>query len=367
MDNGFYDWERTFSYDAPINIVVSWRGRGKTYGLRCQLVRDYVKYKSHFVNVCRTTKEQSAVCEGFFDKLMVNREPCVWDYEQDCPKFEFKTSKGIMYIRPFVFGENREEWDVMGYFVALNSRQLAKQMTFTNVYRIVFDEAVLIKKDRYHKYLDDEVGALSNIVNSCTREAGDLKKKRKRKPRLYLLGNSCDLLNPYFTQYGIYKEPYEGYHWYNGHTVLVHYEVPDEETSDALLNQTLSGILGKGTTEADSAFYSKFDEYQTDMVAKKTRNAEPFQMFVYCGNKYTIYHDADDFMMYVYAGEPTDGRKIPTYALTTEDNRVDYYLARTSLMAMRNFLKLFYENRVRYENVLVMKEFLHALTVFGVR
>lgn len=367
-DNGFYNWQRTFAYDAPVNIIVSWRGRGKTYGLRKQMFRDWLKFKSRFVNVSRTVQESKAVCNNFFEKLVFNREPEVWDSVLDRPKFEFKVSKDCLYIRPHEpeLKKNPYPWEVMGYFVALNSRQLAKQMTYVNVYRIVFDEAVLIKKDRFHKYLDDECAALSNVINSCTREAGDLNKGNRRKPRLYLLGNSCDLLNPYFIQYGVYREPTEGYRWYNGKTVLVHYEVPDEETSNRLMNETLSGILGKGTSEEDSAFFSKFDDYAQDMIAKKPREAYPAQLWVYNNKKYTIWYVLDSDMIYVYSGAPKDGRKLPTYALTTADNRVDYYYARTSVQAMKAFMRLFYGNHVRYESVLVMQEFLHALEVFGV-
>ena len=49
----YYDWGTTLSYDADVTQVVTLRGKGKTYGLRKQFVKDFLKDESRFVEVCR--------------------------------------------------------------------------------------------------------------------------------------------------------------------------------------------------------------------------------------------------------------------------------------------------------------------------
>ncbi len=68
-DAKFYDWGRTFSKDAYMTFVCATRDAGKTYGLRKQFVRDFLKDGSRFVQLVRFKTGLSAVAGGFFDQL----------------------------------------------------------------------------------------------------------------------------------------------------------------------------------------------------------------------------------------------------------------------------------------------------------
>ena len=210
----YYDWGTTLSYDADVTQVVTLRGKGKTYGLRKQFVKDFLKDESRFVEVCRFKDEISDVMDGYFDKLIEKEE---------FPNHVFKTERKAAFIAKKPKDGEKPQWKQIGYFVALSQMQRSKKKTFRNVYRIVLDESILDYHDRYHDYLPNEFSLLANIVDSCARQrAGE---KRKHEPRVYLLANACDLMNPYFIRYGIKEEPNFGYSWHAGKTFLLHYVV----------------------------------------------------------------------------------------------------------------------------------------------
>lgn len=55
--SAYYDWADTFSKDAPLTMVVAVRDVGKTYGLRKQLIRDFLKDGARFVQLVRYKTE----------------------------------------------------------------------------------------------------------------------------------------------------------------------------------------------------------------------------------------------------------------------------------------------------------------------
>ena len=70
--SGFYDWNDVFSRqtgnNGEIALITGGKGIGKTFGLRLQCVKDYLKDGSLFVELCRTKVECKAVSLGYFDK-----------------------------------------------------------------------------------------------------------------------------------------------------------------------------------------------------------------------------------------------------------------------------------------------------------
>ena len=39
----FYDWNKTLSYDADVTMVIGAKGIGKTFGLRKQCIKDFLR------------------------------------------------------------------------------------------------------------------------------------------------------------------------------------------------------------------------------------------------------------------------------------------------------------------------------------
>lgn len=353
----YYNWQKTFSYDAPLSIVVAARGRGKTYGLRLQMVKDYLKDGSRFAVVVRykaQIKGSGGVQYGFFDKLKLNNE---------FPSYRFKIEGVNAYISRVTTDEDEKpEWNLMGYFVSLSDMQRTKERTYSNVKRILFDEFSIDKRTSA-RYLPDEFGVFSNVLSSLIREESG----KPTKARVYLLGNSCDLTNPYFAAFGINSEPREGFTWYNGKTVLVHY-LKDSAFAESQ-RKTLVGRLLGSRSEASMIFDNEFLNLHNSLVDEKTPNAKFSFGVVYAGSHYGVWLDGSTGILYVNRKFPKSYNSdfTPVFAMTSADNDIDLSIAHRAEPYLKRFVREYYKNCVRYDSEGTYESFSHVLSLLGIR
>lgn len=351
----YYDWNQTLSYDADVTMVVGARGIGKTYGLRLQFIRDFLKDGSRFVELCRHQKQLPDFAGSYFVRIIENDE---------FPDYIFRTTNRYAYIAKRVPEGDKPKWQICGYFGAMTAAQDMKKQTFSKVKRILLDEAIIDKRiDRYHRYLANEYSVLANIVDSVSRERPDT--DYSMRPRVYLLGNACDLLNPYFGVYGIGEEPKVGYSWHGGKTMLLHY-LKDAEYAEKKNMDTVAGRMLDNTLDGLVASANEFLRQSNDFVFEKPKNAK-FQMgIVYLEKQYGIWVDDKEGYYYVNRKIPKNTSN-PIFALTASDNKVNYIAAKKAEVALRNFTELYYLGIVRYETALIKTEFIEILNLFGVR
>ena len=85
-EEGYIDWPRVMSYEAPYNLIIDARTRGKTYGLRKYALRqDYVRRHKRYVELTRTKSmlEGSASLQaGYFARFESDycADPVLCDY-----------------------------------------------------------------------------------------------------------------------------------------------------------------------------------------------------------------------------------------------------------------------------------------------
>ena len=348
----YYDWNQTLSYDADVTMVVGARGIGKTYGLRLQFIRDFLKDGSRFVELTRHQKQLSDFTASYFTRIIENDE---------FPNYIFKTTTKFAYIAE---NSDKPDWKLCGYFGAMTAAQDMKKQTFSKVKRILLDEAIIDKRiDRYHRYLSNEFSVLANIVDSVSRERPDT--EYSERPRIYLLGNACDLLNPYFSIYRIGEEPKVGYSWHAGKTMLLHY-IKDVEYAEAKNADTVAGRMLNNTLDGLVASSNEFLRQSNDFVFEKPKHAR-FQMgIVYQEKKYGVWVDDIEGYYYINRKIPNNTNS-PIFALTASDNRVNYIAARKAEVALRGFTELYYLGIIRYETASLKEEFTEVLNLFGVR
>lgn len=342
----YYDWQKTLSYDADVTFVVGARGIGKTYGLRLQFIRDYIKTGARFVEISRFKSEIPDVASGYFDRLA-----------SEFPDYQFRTDGRHAYIAPKV--EGKPQWEVCGYFVALTELQRTKKRTFINVYRLLLDEAAIDTTDRFHRYLPSEFSILANLVDSCSRERAD---DDSRPPRVYLLANAVNLLNPYFIHYGIDSPPEFGYHWYGRKTLLLHY-VKDDEYAKEKSEGTVAGRMLRGTTEGAVAASNIFAEAGDDSIEKKPSRARFEFGLRYLGRSYGVWYDEKEVLYYVTHKIPGGVDKV--YALTTKDSKVDLRMVRRASPLIKRIVSLAEYSMLRFESVGVKQAFYEAIGMFG--
>ena len=348
----YYDWQKTFSYNAYLNMIVTSRGRGKTYGLRKQCIADYIKDKFRFVEVVRYAAEIPDVCDGYFDKLVLKGE---------FPGYIFRTeggkSNGKFFIAKQPEGEDeRPKWELIGYCVALNAQQRKKKKTFANVKRIFFDEFILERRT-YPGYLRDEYGMLLKLIDSVARqEAG-----QETPVRIYLCANACDLVNPYFVEFGIKDEPRPGYTWLQRGDVLLHYEIEEayiEAKQDSLVGRLSRGHIGDMIT-------NRFANASDDFIGAKPKDAKYKFAFVFQGATYAVWVSYLSGCYYICDKIPNKAQEI--YALTLEDSSPNLLLAKRQNYKMSKLMEMFYLNAIRYDTPATREGFLKMCSLFGVR
>lgn len=350
----FYDWNKTLSYDADVTMVVGARGIGKTYGLRLQFIRDYLKDGYRFVELVRHKNELSDFAISYFDKIQENNE---------FPDYEFKTTSRQAFIAKKVDEGEKPNWELIGYFGALTEAQAMKKRTYSKVRRMLLDESIIDKRlDRYHNYISNEFSVLANIVDSVSRERAD--EGKDGRLRVYLLGNACDLLNPYFAAYGINEEPKVGFSWHKNKTMLLHY-VKDDDYGKSKTKDTVAGRMLQDTIDEVVASNNEFIKISNDFVYKKPKNAKFYFGVVYKDLKFGIWADFNEGYYYVTNKIPNNAE--PIYALTASDNKVNYIMAKRAEGVLRGFIDLYYYGIIRYETAYIKERFIEVLKLFGVR
>ena len=356
-DGVYYNWQKTYTYNAKINIIISMRGFGKTYGARKQAVKDFIKDGSKFVEIVRykeSLKGESAIQVGYFDKLVLNNE---------FPDYVFKTNGTNAYIAKKPNGDGKPVWRHCGYFVALSAMQQTKQRTFVNVKSVIFDEFIIDKRTR-NRYLPGEFNLFVNLIDSLAREEVDKDGNAVgTKVRVYLLGNACDLTNPYFIRWGINKQPKEGYSWYGGKLVLVHYvkdEVYQTGKRDTLVGKLVAGTAEEGII-VDNIFNTG-DEYN---IMKKTPAAIFEYGFIYTGQKFGVWSDSKAGYIFITDSFP-EGSGKPIMALSKEDNTVNYVQVRRGEQTLKMLMDLYYADALRFQTVGLRDRFLESMQLFGI-
>ena len=363
---GYIDWQMILSKDAPYNLIIDARTRGKTFGLRYQCaLRDYPKRHKRFVELTRTAEQlkgSDALQVGYYDKL-VSALPD----DRALREWMLDTRGRFARIARRPDGDEKPRWDTLGYFLALTDAGNIKNRSnsFADVRRFIFDEALLDRSiDRVHDYLPGEIAAVASIMTSVSRERPDT--PDADRPRLYLLGNAVDLSCPWLAHFGITDVPPYGFSWHYGHRCLVWYGAPDADWA-AAQDASVSGGLVAGTDQATAANLNTFSTLDESYFGRVPACAKFAFGVVWHGACYGVWCDLQGGYYYVEPTLPKDTRGKPVYALTADDARPNYIMARRAQRSLRGFADLYYMGVVRYRDHATRAGFLQALSMFGIR
>ncbi len=354
----YYPWNETLTRgNADIVMVIGARGYGKTYGLRKQFIRDALK-GFRFVEIVRhkaQLKGDDAIQHGYFEKL-----------EQD-PEFKDRILLKTQGVRAFMADipkdeKAKPEWRCIGYFVAITEAQALKTRTFTNVKRILLDEAVLERDNPYKRYIPNEFQKVASIIDTVSRERAD---DNSLKPTLYLLGNAVDITNPYFAHFGITREPKEGYSWHCRKTVLLHY-IQDEAYSSGKLSGTVAGRMLAGSKSAHENVDNRFQVAGSGVISRKTPNAKLQFIVASSGHRYGVWLDTSEGYYFITGNEP-ERPEVQTFALENSDMQPNYVMIQAVRKQLQGLADLYYLGIIKYDNEQTMQAFVKVLSTVGVR
>lgn len=354
----YVPWNKIFSYDADVTMLADSRGHGKTFGLREQFLRDAIKHDYNFVQIVRNETKIVPTSRGYFDALSKPNEDglATSAYFRKHPCVFRRSGHDYLYQRvPRDAGPNwkpsKRGWERIGYFVSLSKAQDYKMMTFANVRRLCLDEALIENPDRSNNYVPNEFDRLVSLVDTCTRERAD---SGMHKPNVYLLSNSCGIVNPYFQHYGITTIPPDGFSWHDGKTFLL-WIGNDTEYASEKARGTVAGRMSRGTKNAEMVNANRFVMTRDGgLIADKDEYAQ-FICGITCGgNTYGLWLSLKSALYYVNDKIPEDGK--PIYALTTADNELNYVVASKTEPRMQSLIKMYRAGLVRFSSPVIREK-----------
>lgn len=359
----YYNWPKTLSYDAFFTLVLGKRDVGKTYGLRYLMVNDYLKKGERFAVLCRHENKKDLIGKDYFKK--VSDDGCFGWHDENTPKYAFQYRAGSFLIADASDADDEtgqikgDSYDEIGYICSLTTMDTGKQQTFATPRKIVFDEAIIDRElTPFTRYLKNEYYVLCNTVCTLLRE----KIGQKTRGRVYMMGNPNDMLNPYFSAFGIRKVPDKGYHWYKNKLVLVHnFEDPYERERQG--NSLLSKLL-EGTDEHRKMFGGEFTADSNMYVEQKPSNARFWFAFRFNADTFGIWVDDKTRVMYVSSKTPKDTREV--ICTTLDDYTVDAVLVHKHSRLFKGLKQMLYLKLVRFETAMIRERLYECYRYLGV-
>lgn len=194
----YYDYTKINSYNAPINIILSRRGLGKTFTRVLSGIRDAFEHDKMFIYVVETREMVKELARNRGDKFFI----AVINYLKNSKSK--RNQKLLKYIENGTILESSDDiksniigstitigGKTAGYIVALNDFSNLKRNNFDNVATVIVDEFIPEKRDI--RTLQNP-RKLVSIIQSIARLRGI---------KVYMLANTICLVDPILTAFGL--------------------------------------------------------------------------------------------------------------------------------------------------------------------
>ena len=221
----YYNYDKIRSYNALMNIIMTNRGFGKTYGFKDMAIKNYLKNGKQFMYIRRYKTDISKEKIGLFFSDIAEKYPT--------HKFEVKGKNAYC------------DGKLMGYFVALSTSLNLKSVPFPNVTLMCYDEFVIGGGSQ--QYIKGEVTIFAELMSTVIRKRNDC--------RVFLLANNISMVNPYFSYFDLKPKLNERFTLAkDGELVL---EISTSEDFIQEMKLTKFGKLFKDTHYSDYAIDNK--------------------------------------------------------------------------------------------------------------
>lgn len=349
----FFDPKLTMSYHAPLTMVVSMRSYGKTYGFTKAAIRDYIRKGEQFVYVRRYGAELKKSFPKIFDDIAAHNE---------FPGYVFKVvgEEGFIARDPHVDDPDskaKPAWDKICFAIPLSSQANYKGVAFPKVTKIIFDEFIRVLRTP-PGYLRDDVGAFLDLYKTVSRD--------RENVYAYLLGNSCDLTNPYFIFAGINDEPNDGFTWYRNKTILLNYAKNVQFANEE--RETIVGRLVAGTpyegVMIDNVFANAGDEF----IAKKPKTAKFLYAFHFQSDDFGVWLDYKEGIYYVNKQVPKNiENEYKFFTLTAEDMKPNLIMIERASPFIKSIIRFYSLGVCRFDSPATRERYLRMMRLVGLR
>ena len=221
----YYNYDKIRSYNALMNIIMTNRGFGKTYGFKDMAIKNFLKNGKQFMYIRRyKTDISKEKIELFFS-----------DIQEKYPSHKFQVKGKNAYC----------DGKLMGYFVALSTSLNLKSVPFPNVTLMCYDEFVIGGGSQ--QYIKGEVTIFAELMSTVIRKRNDC--------RVFLLANNISMVNPYFSYFDLKPKTNERFTLAKDGELVLEISTSDDFIQEMKL--TKFGVLFKDTHYSDYAIDNK--------------------------------------------------------------------------------------------------------------
>ena len=245
----YYSYSRILSYNAFLNFLIGERGVGKTYGAVKFVTKEFIKKGHQFVYLRRYKSDLKKSVPTFFDSISNNNE---------FPDHKLSSKGNSLFI------DDKQA----GFAVTLSTAQDLKSANFDQVKYIIFDEFIL--EDGQGHYLKNEVDVFLGLIETIS---------RLRDVKVLLLGNSANIVNPYFLFFDLHLPYQNEIITFKDGLIALQYAKSLEYID--VKKQSRFGKLVANTSYEEYAIENKFVNNNKEFIEKKDKDSKFSFSFIY--------------------------------------------------------------------------------------
>lgn len=331
----WWDKSKLLSHNKILNMVLSNRGGGKTYGMTSWCIDDFKKTGAQAVWVRRYQTELDGengilLNDRFFDAV---REK----YPDD--KFTIQGNTGYINDKPAI------------HFIALSKSRQAKSNVYHYVNKIIFDEFI-VGGGASASYLKNEVEIFLDLFETVARMRDNV--------RAVLLANAVTIVNPYFLFFKIKLNPNKRF-TVQGQICV---EFSTDEAFIEAKRQTRFGQLIDGTRYGDYAIDNKWLLDSDTFIEPKTPKALFMLGLQYNGIMYGFWIDYKAGLIFV--NTQYDPYHHALYCIQKDDHEPNLLLIKTinDSSRLKRVVYAFRNGLLRFSDMSVKNQFYEFIGYF---
>ena len=300
----YYDFEGLLTKNALINMTLSNRGAGKTYGFTKWAIKDFLRSGKQFVYLRRYGTELKN-CDKFFNAIVSNKE------------FEHHT----FYVTG---GKDGGEFlidnKVAGFYAPLSKSLVLKSVPFPEVNKICFDE-FLIPRGTLH-YLKNEVINFFDFIETVNRYRDS--EKLHDLVRVFCFANNISIVNPYFSYFNIQVDTTKRFNIYKKYNNDLIVEIYKNQDFVKAKKETRLGAIMAKTPYGDYAIDGEFYQDNDAFICKRSIDSRCVVILKYADTEIGFWFAYKEGR--IYASKLIDQNADYKYTLTSIDLEPNYFL-----------------------------------------
>lgn len=333
--------------DCAFNLVTGMRGVGKTFAMKMQAVKRYIKDGHSWVYLRYN--------DVMIQNILKSPNPFLGDLETEevFPDYVFKNEGVRLYIAERA---KNPKWECFGSMAPITSFDSYKGTTAPKVWLMVLDEFIKEREKRYVPYPPNVVHSFYNLFDTFDR--------RENRVKFVGLANEADLVNPFFREWGITPIPKGTHRIFRVNKYKCLYESAWNAEYEKWSRNSILGKMTAGTSYDDYAVGSNFAN-SGDMFISPIPKGSHCQMRIHWqGVDFGVWSSLNFGSLYVNQKPP---RNCDCIVLTRADMRPDYMMIDRSHPYLKSLVKCYGYGQLLFDKPQTRELFLDMLTLCGLK